>query len=161
MDTCKTPIFNGTTLPAGVYLNPNIGLYWITDKIFVPNILTLKDRLITEFHNIAGHPDSERTHAVILRSFYWPNFKKDVKSFVKLCSKCQRIKPRTNKPYGSSMPLPVPIRPWDSVLMDFITNLSNVDGYDAILAVVCTSSKMAHFVPCTSTVNSRQLPKIF
>jgi hypothetical protein len=41
--------FNGTTLPAGVTLDPNTGLYWITDKIFVPNIPTLKYRLITEF----------------------------------------------------------------------------------------------------------------
>jgi hypothetical protein len=153
--------FNGTTLPAGVTLDPNTGLYWITDNFFVPNIPTLKDRLITEFYNTTGHPDAERTHAVILRSFYWPSLKRDVKSFVKLCSKCQRIKPRTDKPYGSSMPLPVPIRPWDSVSMDFITNLPNADGYDAILTVVCTLSKMAHFIPCTSTVNSRQLANLF
>jgi hypothetical protein len=30
--------FNGTTLPAGVTLDTNTGLYWITDKFFVPNI---------------------------------------------------------------------------------------------------------------------------
>ncbi len=120
----------------------------------------LKDRIINEFHNTVGHPDVERTYAVILRSFYWPNLKKDVTSFVKLCSMCQRIKPRTDKPYGSSMPLLVPIRPWDSVSMDFITSLPNVDGYDAILTVVCTLSKMANFITCNSTVNSRQLAKI-
>jgi hypothetical protein len=84
-----------------------------------------------------------------------------VKSFVKLCAKCQRIKPRTDKPYGSTMPLPVPTKPWDSVSMDFITNLPNVDGYDAILTVVCTLTKMAHFIPCNSTLNSRQLAKLF
>jgi hypothetical protein len=37
--------FNGTTLPAGVILDPNTGLYWITDKIYVPNISTIKDNL--------------------------------------------------------------------------------------------------------------------
>jgi hypothetical protein len=45
--------------------------------------------------------------------------------------------------------------------MDFITNLLNVDGYDAILTVVCTLAKMAHFIPCNSTINSRQLAKLF
>jgi hypothetical protein len=45
--------------------------------------------------------------------------------------------------------------------MDFITNLFNDDGYDAILTVVCTFSKMTHFIPCNSTVNSRQLAKLF
>jgi hypothetical protein len=34
------PSFNGTTLPAGVILDPNSGLYWLTDTIFVPNVLT-------------------------------------------------------------------------------------------------------------------------
>jgi len=58
------------------------------------------------------------------------------------------------------MSLPVPIRPWDSVWMDFITNLPNVDGYDAILTVVYTLSKMAHFIPCNSTVDSRKLAKL-
>jgi hypothetical protein len=43
--------FNGATLPAGVTLDRNNGLYWITDKICVPNISTLKERLINEFHN--------------------------------------------------------------------------------------------------------------
>jgi hypothetical protein len=153
--------FNGSTLPAGVIHDSNTGLYWLTDKVYVPNIPSLKTRLIEEFHNTAGHPDHERTHSVILRSFYWPNLRKDVKSFVKLCVKCQKIKPRTDKPYGSSMPLPVPTRPWDSVSMDFITSLPNMDGYDAILTVVCTLTKMAHFIPCNSTVNSRQLAKLF
>jgi hypothetical protein len=45
--------------------------------------------------------------------------------------------------------------------MDFITGLPNVDGYDTILTVVCTLSKMAHFIPCNSTIYSRQLVKLF
>jgi hypothetical protein len=59
------------------------------------------------------------------------------------------------------MPLPIPTRPWDTVSMDFITSLPNVDGYDAILNVVCTLSKMAHFISWNSTVNSRQLANLF
>ena len=59
------------------------------------------------------------------------------------------------------MPLPVPTRPWESVSLDFITCLPNVEGYDAILTVVYTLTKMAHFIPCTSTVNARQLAKSF
>ena len=59
------------------------------------------------------------------------------------------------------MPLPVPCRHWDSVSMDFITNLPTVDGYDAILTLVCTLKKMAHFIPCNSTVKSRLLAIFF
>jgi len=59
------------------------------------------------------------------------------------------------------MTLPVTTRPWDSVSMDVITKFPNVDGYDAILTVVCTLPKMAHFISCNSTVNFRQLAKLF
>ena len=45
--------------------------------------------------------------------------------------------------------------------MDFITGLPNVDGYDAILTVVCTLTKQSHFIPCSKTINSRQLARSF
>ena len=54
------------------------------------------------------------------------------------------------------MPLPIPSKHGESVSMDFITNLPNLDGYDAILTVVCLLTHMANFIPCNSTVNSRQ-----
>jgi hypothetical protein len=120
----------------------------------------LKERLISEFHISASHSNYERTYSVIFRTFYWPNLRKEVKTFVKTCPKCQRIKPCNEKPYGSPMPLPVPTRPWDSISMDFITNLPNVNGYDAILTVVCTLYKMANLIPCNSTVTSRELAKL-
>ena len=151
--------FQGSSLPPGVHQDPK-GIYWLADKIFVPNVSSIKSRIIEEFHATAGHPDSERTAAAILRSFYWPHLRKEVKSHVKLCGLCQRIKPRTARPYGSLMPLPVPVRPWESISMDFVTGLPNCDGYDAILTVVCTFSKMAHFIPCTKTVNAKQLAKM-
>ena len=121
--------FNGATFPAGVTLDPNNGLYWITDKICVSNISALKERLINEFHNSAGHPDYERIYSVILRTLYLPNLRKEAKYFVKTCPKCQRIKYRTEKPYGSSMPLPVPTKPWDSVSMDLLIGLYTPRGH--------------------------------
>jgi hypothetical protein len=45
--------------------------------------------------------------------------------------------------------------------MDFITNIPKVDGYDDILTLVCTLSKIAHFIPCNLTVKSRQLAELF
>jgi hypothetical protein len=111
MDICKIHRLMVQLFPAGVTLDSNNELYWITDKICVPNILTLKERLINEFHNSANHPDYEQTYSIILRTFYWPYLKKEVKSFVKTCPECQRIKSRTEKPYESTMPLPIPTRP--------------------------------------------------
>jgi len=75
--------------------------------MYVPYVLALKARLLDGFHITVAHPDHEGTYSVILRPFYRLKLRKDVKSFVQLCSKWQRIKPRTDKPYGSSIPLPV------------------------------------------------------
>ena len=147
--------------PAGAELDADSGLYWIADKLYVPNVSTIKTRIMEEYHTCTGHADANKTAACIKRSFYWPSINKDTKSYIKLCQLCQKIKPRTAKPYGSSMPLPVPNIPWESVSMDFITHLPECDGYDAILTVVCTMTKMAHFIPCTSKVNARQLAKLY
>jgi len=57
----QDPHSNETTLLAGVTLDFNTVLHWITDKIFVPNISTLKDRVVTEFYTTAGHPDVENS----------------------------------------------------------------------------------------------------
>ena len=152
--------FNHISILAGACLDTQ-GMYWIADKIYVPHIPKLIEKIIMEFHSTSGHADNQKTSANILRSFYWPTIHKDTKSFIKFCPTCQKIKPKTTKPYGSLMPLPIPSRPWESVSMDFITCLPNVTGFDAVLTVVCTLTKMAHFIPCTSTVNARQLAKLF
>ena len=64
--------FNGITLPVGVIHDPNTGLYWITEKIYVPNVLSLKTKLIEKFHITSGHPNHERMYLAILRTFYRP-----------------------------------------------------------------------------------------
>jgi hypothetical protein len=57
--------FNGATLLAEVILDPNNGLYWTADKICVPNTSALKERLVNDFYDTAGHPDYERTYFVV------------------------------------------------------------------------------------------------
>ena len=47
------------TLLAGVIFDPNTGLYWIADTIYVPNTMALQNRLIEEFHNTTGHLDQD------------------------------------------------------------------------------------------------------
>ena len=45
--------------------------------------------------------------------------------------------------------------------MDFITNLPNVDGYDAIATFVDMFTKQAHFAPCSSSITATQLAQLF
>jgi len=45
--------------------------------------------------------------------------------------------------------------------MDFITDLPKSEGNDTILMVIDRLTKMAHFLPCTKEMNTRQLSALF
>ena len=155
------PAYSEYSAPVGVTHDPDTGLYWKADKLCVPNDATIRNKILREYHNVSGHPDFERTYANIIKSFYWPSMRKHVRQYVKKCDTCQKIKPSTQKPLGSLSPLPTPSRPWEMLSMDFISGLPEIDGYDSIVTFVDLFSKQAHFVPCTKTINAKQLAKIY
>ena len=71
----------------------------------------------------------------------------DVTNIVGKCVTCHMAK-SSFKP-GLYSPLPVSVRPWEDVSMDFIVALPRTQrGKDAIMVVVDRFSKMAHFVTC-------------
>ena len=47
-----------------------------------------------------------------------------------------------------------PSRRWESVSVDFITELPKSHGYDAIMVVVHCLSKHAHFIPTHTTLDA-------
>jgi hypothetical protein len=55
---------------------------------------------------------------------------------------------------GEPQPLPVPLRWWDTISMDFITELPESQGFNAIMVVVDLMAKQAHFVPMHTTVTA-------
>jgi hypothetical protein len=63
-------------------------------------------------------------------------------------------------PYGLLQPLPAPSKPWQSISMDFITDLLASQGFDAILIVVDRFTKMTHFLPCVKSITSQQTTDI-
>ncbi len=87
--------------------------------------------------------------------------RKFVNQYVDHCDTCARIKPTRHKPYGLLKPLEIPKRPWQSISMDFVTGLPESNGHDAILVVVDRLTKMAHYIPCKETTDTRQFAQMF
>jgi len=81
--------------------------------------------------------------------------------YIRNCDTYARIKPVWHAPYGLLKPLQVPFRKWSSVSLNLVTGLPKSNSYDALLVVVDRLSKMAHYIPTTMDVNSKQVAKLF
>src|SRR6266852_2477343 len=80
--------------------------------------------------------------------------KRDVTNYVRTCDPCQKIKHDRGAGMGYLQPLAIPIKPFDTISLDFITGLPLSNGKDAILVLVDKLTKFAHFVATTSNINA-------
>ena len=139
------------------------GLLLVNKLVYVPNKTELFRRILKECHDhlAAGHPGRAATYELVSRNYWWPKMRQTVAKYIRNCDTCARTKPVRHAPYGLLKTLEVLFRRWSSVSLDFITRLPMSNGFDALLVVVDRLSKMAHYIPTTSDVNSKQLAKLF
>jgi hypothetical protein len=138
-------------------------LVFTQDRVYLPKWRNVRKEVLHECHDSpwAGHPGQKRTLALLERGFYWQNMRKDVDEYVRSCLICQQDKAVTKSPGGLLQPLPVPVRPWASVSMDFITGLPDVDGYTSIMVVVDRFSKYATFIACKAPCKAEDAADYF
>jgi deoxyuridine 5'-triphosphate nucleotidohydrolase len=120
--------------------------------------------LMSEVHDsIMGtaHAGFERTYAKIANSFYWPRMTRDIRSFIATCPVCQKIKHARHAPYGLLQPIPIPQQPFEVVTMDFIGELPQSQGHDAIFVIICKLTKFAFFIPTSTTLKEQDAAKLF
>ncbi|GJP86136.1 hypothetical protein CLOP_g16200 [Closterium sp. NIES-67] len=135
-----------------------------TDRIWVPSYRLLRELLIQEVHdsNLSGHFGVDKTLKALQRFYYWLDMVTDVQRYVAACPICQRMKSSQQRPTGLLQPLEPPQRPWQHVTMDFVTGLpAGPSGNDAVLVVVDRLTKMAHFVPCRTTITAEETARLF
>ena len=140
-------------------------LLYIPEKAKLPNKnISFRQQLISEAHDIpySGHFGAYKTLYNLQQQFFWPQIYLDVSEYCKSCISCQRNKPSNRKPLGLLQPMPVAFKPWQTISMDFITQLpKTVDGYDSILVVVDQLTKRAHFIPTTSDISASGVAHLF
>src|SRR5882672_5087947 len=130
---------------------------------YVPNIDDLHLRVLQAFHDhiMAGHFGQSKTYNLVSHEFFWPGLQKDIQAFVKYCVTCSRVKAPRHRPYSLLKQLPIPLRPWHSISMDFIEQLPPSSAFTAILVVVDCLSKQAIFILTDNKVNTPELAKLF
>ena len=106
--------------------------------------------------------DTMRTKKKAEQLYYWPRLSKDIVKWVGSCDPCLRNKAVRQKPLGKLNPLQVPERRWESVSMDFVTDLLVTPrGNDSIWVVVDRLSKLTHLEPCKKTITAEGTAKMF
>jgi len=112
-------------------------------RIWLPQALPFTSTLLSEYHftPTGGHMGIAKTLARLTENFYWKGIRQDVERFIASCVDCQHTKYETRKPAGLLCPLPIPLRPWEDLSLDFITGLPVFQGHTVILVVLTASPK--------------------
>ena len=144
------------------------GLLHLHNRIYVPrtsgetpDILHVRVLQHKHDHILSDHFGQNRTLALVRREYSWPEMRTFVRDYVRSCILCKRNKAPRHKPYGLLRPLPVPLRPWHSISIDFIEFLPLSGGYDAICVIIDRASKQVILIACDRFITSAQLAKFF
>jgi len=123
------------------------GLLYRRNLLWVPKGLVQKVMESEHDTKVAGHMGQDKTIELIRRNFWWPKMNERIIDFVRSCPECQKNKAARHQPYGLTSPLELPYAPWQSIAMDFITELPLSDGCDQLWVIIDRFTKMAHFLP--------------
>ncbi|MBW0507260.1 hypothetical protein O181_046975 [Austropuccinia psidii MF-1] len=86
---------------------------------------TLRNTILNECHDrvAAGHLSEDRTLERVKTYSWWPNQKKDVVEYFKICERCQKANRATKKKFGMMIQIQEPKSSWEIVHMDWVTAL--------------------------------------
>ena len=117
--------------------------------------------ILQQAHETIGHFGSQHTDEYICWWYWWPYQAKDTQEFCTTCDTCQHSKPLNKLPVGKHHLLPTPLKPWDSIGMDFIGPFPESKGFNYLWVVICQMMSMVHLIPVHKTMTATQLSWIY
>jgi hypothetical protein len=156
------PKYNQTTSELRLHFSvKNKLLYWMyklgtEPRLCVPK--SVRALLLREHHDVpfCGHMGIDRTYITLSKDYYWKYMYNDVKLYINSCSACQTNKPSNQKPAGLLQPLPIPLRPFQTVGIDMVTGLPpDAQGNNTTVVFTCHTTRTVLLKPAVASTDPR------
>ena len=151
----------------GRFIKDERGLLYFVDPDYQPRLCvpsSLRNFILTEAHENpmeSSHAGPECLWQQLSQKFYWKRMKTDILAFARSCDVCQKTKFSNFNRFGLLIPNPIPGRPYQSVSMDFIVNLSWSGEFNAIFVIVDRLTKHASFIPTTTGLTAEEFGGLY
>ena len=86
---------------------------------------------------------------------------KYISQYISTCDFCLQMKPWQHSSVGKLQLLSVPDEQWDTLSINFVIELLDSFGHDAVMTVMDSVSKRVHFVPMYTTVTVEGAVRLF
>ena len=100
---------------------------------------------------VAGHWGRHRNQVLVSRNFISDKWSEDVARYVVGRVKCQKSKVDRHSRQTKLVPMPTGERLFEEIAMDFIRELPESEGFNAILVVTDRFIKVQHYIPAKTT----------
>ena len=132
-------------------------------RLYLGENCTLKQKVLALLHGspLGGHFGYLKTYQRAKKDWFWQGMKHDIKTYVRECDICQRIKSETTRLAGLLQPLHIPPKPWYSISMDFIKGLPKSNKQNVILVIVDRLMKYVHFMALTHPYTTAKAAYMF
>ena len=126
--------------------------------------LCIPEDLVSEVlrlnHDAVGHPGIRRTYLSLHLRYYFRKMSRIVRRYVNDCVICQTSKPPNEIAPGLLYPIP-PTDPFHTLSFDFITDLPESNGSDAILTVTDKFTKAIRLIACQKTTTAEDTAHLY
>lgn len=131
-------------------------------RIYVP--MLCRSALLYELHDerLSGHRGQRRLVSLLQRTYYWKGMRRDAEAYVSSCKSCQTMKPSNTGSQAIPLAIPDPVRPWDSIMMDFVGPFAKTKaGNEQLLVILDRMTRRCHLLPCPLNLTAEACAKLY